>query len=57
MIAIIKQRKIWFIVSTVLVVASLAAILGIGLNLGIDVNGGSLMEIEFNQQVSRLTSV
>lgn len=57
MIAIIKQRKIWFIVSTVLVVASLAAILGIGLNLGIDFNGGSLMEIEFNQQVSRPNSV
>lgn len=56
MIAIIKQRKIWFIVSTVLVVASLAAILGIGLNLGIDFNGGSLMEIEFNQQVNRPNS-
>lgn len=57
MIAIIKQRKIWFSVSTVLVIASLAAILGIGLNLGIDFNGGSLMEIEFNQQVSRPNSI
>lgn len=57
MIAIIKQRKIWFSISAILVVASIAAILGIGLNLGIDFNGGSLMEIEFNQEVVRPTSI
>lgn len=53
---IIRQRKIWFSVSTILVVASIAVILALGLNLGIDFEGGSLMEIQFNEQVNRPTA-
>ncbi|MFH1175666.1 MAG: protein translocase subunit SecF [bacterium] len=47
---IISKRKIWFIFSGSLVVASIAASLVWGLNFGIDFSGGSLAEFEFSQQ-------
>ncbi len=45
---IIKRRKIYFIISALLVLTSLISLLLWGLNLGIDFTGGTLMEIEFN---------
>jgi len=60
MISIIKQRNIWFTISGIMVVCSLAVFIFIGLNLGIDFNGGSLLEIEFsiprpsNQQINEV---
>lgn len=48
MLSIIKHRRIWFTISAVLVVIAAISILVIGLNLGIDFNGGSLLEIEFS---------
>jgi preprotein translocase subunit SecF len=45
---IVKHRKIWYIFSILLVLASLFSILYFGLNLSIDFTGGSLLEIEYN---------
>lgn len=42
---IVAHRKIWFTLSSVMVVGSLLAIAGFGLRLGIDFTGGSLLEI------------
>ena len=58
MFSIVKQRKIWFITSGLLVTASVALIAIFGFNLGIDFEGGSLLEVEFldtrpsNQEVA-----
>lgn len=46
---IVKHRKIFFIISGSLIVASVLAFLFWGLNWGIDFTGGSLMELEFKQ--------
>ena len=47
MISIIHQRKIWFGSSAIMVIASVIGFLWLGLNLGIDFTGGSLLELEF----------
>ena len=44
---IVSHRKIYFIISTILVLASLVSLLLWKLNLGIDFTGGTLMEVEF----------
>ena len=46
---IIKYRKLFFLISTLLVAASVLAFFFWGLNWGIDFTGGSLMELEFKQ--------
>lgn len=50
MLPIIKLRKIWFTVSGTLVIASIVAMLGWGVKLGIDFTGGSLLELQFAQE-------
>ncbi len=55
MTSAIKQRKIWFFFSSIMVLASIVAFLVVGLNLGIDFTGGSLLEIEF-KTITRPTS-
>lgn len=44
---IVKHRKIFFAISAILVVASIAMILTRGLHFGIDFKGGSLMEVSY----------
>lgn len=44
---IFQLRKVWYIMSGGLVVASLTAILVFGLRLGIDFTGGSLLQIRY----------
>ncbi len=44
---IIGLRKIWFSISAVLVIASIASVAYFGLNFGIDFTGGSLVEVDF----------
>ncbi len=47
MISIIKNRKIWFIFSGLLIGASIVSLALYGLRLGIDFTGGSLIEFSF----------
>lgn len=44
---IIKHRNVWFLFSSVLIVASFVVLLTSPLKFGIDFTGGSLMELEF----------
>ena len=46
MFKIIQKRKIFFTISSILVLASILSLIIWGLNLGIDFTGGSLLEIE-----------
>lgn len=54
---IIKYRKIWFSLSGAAVLASLLSFTLIGLNLGIDFTGGSLLEVEFSVTRPSVNSV
>ncbi|MFO7819410.1 MAG: protein translocase subunit SecF [Halanaerobacter sp.] len=48
---IIAKRKLWFIISGILLVVGIGAIAFQGLNLGIDFTGGTIMQFSFEQQV------
>ncbi|MDD5621832.1 MAG: protein translocase subunit SecF [Actinomycetota bacterium] len=50
----VGKRKIWFIISLVVILAGLAGFLirGASLNLGIDFLGGSLIEVEFSRDTN-----
>lgn len=52
MLNIIQRRKIWFIVSTVLVLLSIIFFVLFRLNLGIDFAGGTIMEVKISEQVA-----
>ena len=47
MISIIKNRRIWFVFSGLLIGASIVSLAFYGLRLGIDFTGGALLEIFF----------
>jgi preprotein translocase subunit SecF len=49
---IVKNRKIWFAISGILVLASLLSVSFLGIKFGIDFTGGSLTEIEMQGEVS-----
>lgn len=49
---ILGKRKIWYTVSTTVIVIGLLFLLINGLNLGIDFNGGTLMEFSFSENVT-----
>ncbi|MDB5259238.1 MAG: Protein-export rane protein SecF [Candidatus Taylorbacteria bacterium] len=44
---VVTYRKLFYALSTILIVASIGAFAAWGLNLGIDFKGGSIMEVEF----------
>lgn len=50
MYKIIKKRKIWLSISSILVSVSIIFLILWGLNLGIDFTGGSLLEVEFTSK-------
>ncbi|OGE83186.1 MAG: protein-export membrane protein SecF [Candidatus Doudnabacteria bacterium RIFCSPHIGHO2_01_FULL_49_9] len=52
MFSVIKNAKIWFLISGLLVAASIVSVSIWGLRLGIDFHGGTLREIEFAAQRS-----
>lgn len=47
MIPIIKKRKIWITISSIMVIISIVSFALYGLKLGIDFTGGSLLEVEY----------
>lgn len=49
-IQFLKYRKIYFIFSGILILASLVSLIVFGLRLGLDFTGGSLLEVEFKEQ-------
>jgi len=57
MFNIIPKRKIWFTISSILVVGSLLAIFVNGLKLGIDFTGGSLLEIKLADSAAKTSAV
>ncbi|MBM3250739.1 MAG: protein translocase subunit SecF [Candidatus Nealsonbacteria bacterium] len=50
-IPFIKYRNIYFIFSGILLTASIIALLVFGLRLGIDFTGGSILEIEYQEEI------
>ncbi len=50
-INIIEKRKIWYVVSVVILLAGMVSMLVQGLNLGIDFVGGNKITVQFEQQV------
>jgi len=55
----IGKRKIWYIVSTVIILAGIISMFVQGLNLGIDFTGGSVSQVKFEQnvEIAQLRSV
>lgn len=49
MIRFTKHRKIYFVFSGILILASIVSFVVFGLKLGIDFTGGSIMEIEYKE--------
>lgn len=52
---IIKNSRIWFTVSGLLILISLGSLFINGLNAGLDFRGGTLMEVSFEQEVDKNT--
>ncbi|MDO8601488.1 MAG: protein translocase subunit SecF [bacterium] len=46
----LKYRKVYYILSTLLIIASLASLLFYGLKFGIEFTGGSLLDLEFKNE-------
>jgi preprotein translocase subunit SecF len=54
---IIQNRKIFLSLSTLAIVASVVALIGWGLNFGVDFTGGSLLEVQFKNYQPSLAEV
>lgn len=52
MFDIIKKRKIWYVISLLVILPGLFSIFTQGFNLSIDFTGGNIIEVQFKQQVS-----
>lgn len=57
MISIMKNRYIWFLISGIIIGTSVAALVLWGLKLGIDFTGGSLLEIEFKNNLPTIETL
>lgn len=47
----VSKRKIWYVISVLVILAGFVSLFVQGLNLGIDFTGGSVLELEFKQDV------
>ncbi len=54
---VIKYRKIFFGLSTLLIVASIGAVAMFGLNYGIEFTGGAIIEVSYEEKVPALEDV
>jgi len=54
---VIKRRKLWLSISSVLVAASITFLFIWGLNFGLDFTGGSLMEVKFEGAQPSVTAI
>lgn len=54
---IIKNRKIWVLLTVILMIASVVVISFKGLNFGIEFTGGSIVEIEYTENVPTQSAV
>lgn len=50
---IIKNSKIWFSISGVIIAISLVGMVAFGLKLGIDFTGGTLMQLKFENEITQ----
>ncbi|MEK7211334.1 MAG: protein translocase subunit SecF, partial [Patescibacteria group bacterium] len=57
MLNIIQNRKYYFLISGIVIAASIAALFIWGLKWGIDFTGGSLLEVSFQDQVAPAAEV
>lgn len=48
----IGKRKLWYLVSALIIIPGLISLLLQGLNLGIDFAGGNLVQVQFNDKVT-----
>ncbi|HBQ29276.1 MAG TPA: protein translocase subunit SecF [Desulfotomaculum sp.] len=48
----IKLRKIWYLISLVIIIPGLISLFTNGLNLGIDFTGGNILEVRFERPVA-----
>ncbi|ACV62010.1 protein-export membrane protein SecF [Desulfofarcimen acetoxidans DSM 771] len=49
---IVRRRKIWYVISLLVLIPGLISLFVQGLNLGIDFTGGNIFEVRFNKQVT-----
>lgn len=49
---IIGKRKIWYAISSILIIASIFFMVTRGFNMGIDFTGGTIIDLKFNQAVN-----
>lgn len=49
---IIGHRKIWYLISAILILPGIAALIVWHLNFGIDFTGGTLLEVQFNKNIT-----
>lgn len=49
---IIGRRKIWYLISLIVIIPGIFSLLFQGLNLGIDFTGGNLIQVRFEQDVT-----
>jgi len=54
---VIKYKKIFFIISGLLILVSIGLVLFGGLNFGIDFTGGSILEVEYINDRPEITEI
>lgn len=54
MFKIVANRKIWYVISSILVLISIVSIIVFGLRVGVDYNGGSILELKTKKDISTI---